>query len=121
MKSQNQIIATTSQPQHLLWLARKYFELTKPKVVALIVFTAVVGMFLSTPLSLPLDILILGTIGIALAAGSAAALNHILDQRDDALMARTRSRPLPTGQLDGRQALIFAIVLGVLSMVILVK
>lgn len=89
--------------------------------MALIVFTAVVGMFLSTPLSLPLDILILGTIGIALAAGSAAALNHILDQRDDALMARTRSRPLPTGQLNGRQALIFAIVLGVLSMVILVK
>ena len=121
MKSQNPVIATTSRRQHLLWLAREYFELTKPKVVALIVFTAVVGMFLSTPLSLPLDILILGTIGIALAAGSAAALNHIFDQRDDAAMARTRSRPLPTGQLNGRQALIFAIVLGVLSMVILVK
>ena len=121
MKTQNPIIATTSQRQHLLWLARQYLELTKPRVVALIVFTAVVGMFLSTPLNLPLDTLILGTIGIALAAGSAAALNHIFDRHDDATMARTRSRPLPTGQLNRRQALIFAIVLGVLSMVILVQ
>ena len=100
--------------------AREYFELTKPRVVALIVFTAVVGMFLSTPTILPLWPFVWGTLGIALAAGSAAAFNHILDQRADALMARTRARPLPTGTLTRRQALVFAGALGLASMLVLV-
>ena len=98
---------------------RDYLELCKPKVVALIVFTAIVGMFLSTPGMVPLDALIFGTLGIALASGSAAAINHVVDQRVDAEMARTRNRPLPKGNLPMRNALIFAIVLGVLAMVIL--
>jgi len=101
-------------------LAREYLELTKPRVVALIVFTAVVGMFLATPVMLPLDVLVLGTLGIALAAGSAAVFNQVLDQRADAVMARTRARPLPTGQLNTQQALVFGLALGVLSMAILI-
>ena len=99
---------------------REYFELCKPKVVALIVFTAVVGMLLSTPGMVPLDALIFGTLGIALAAASGAAINHVVDQRIDAVMDRTKNRPLPTGGLDGRRALIFAISLGVISMLMLV-
>jgi protoheme IX farnesyltransferase len=102
-------------------LAREYFELTKPRVVALIVFTAVVGMFLSSPsVFLPLGPFLFGTLGIALAAGSAAAFNHVLDQRADAVMTRTRARPLPTGQLTAREAFLFAVALGLVSMVILV-
>jgi protoheme IX farnesyltransferase len=101
-------------------LAREFFELTKPRVVALIVFTAVVGMFLSTPLGLPLQQFVLGTLGIALAAASAAAINHVLDRRLDAKMARTRARPLPTGTLSITQALMFALALGLASMLVLV-
>jgi len=100
--------------------AREYFELTKPRVVALIVFTAVVGMFLSTPTILPLWPFVWGTLGIAAAAGSAAAFNHILDRRADAIMARTRARPLPTGTLTQRQAFVFAVALGLVSMLVLV-
>lgn len=100
-------------------LAAKYFELCKPKVVYLIVFTAVVGMFLAVPGWPPLNALIAGTLGIALAASSAAAINHLLDQRIDAVMARTRDRPLPTGQLSVTQVLTFALFLCVLSMAIL--
>src|SRR3990167_6412033 len=81
---------------------------------------AVVGMFLSTPSSLPLSAFLLGTIGIALAAGSAAAINQILDLRFDTGMLRTSRRPLPTGTLTTREALIFALILGVASMAILV-
>ncbi len=101
-------------------LAREYLALTKPRVVALIVFTAVVGMFLAVPGLPPLDKVVLGMLGIALAAGSAAAINHLLDQKADALMARTRGRPLPTGQLSATQAGGFAFVLGALSMLVLV-
>ena len=99
--------------------AREYLELTKPRVVALIVFTAVAGMFLSTPTILPLWPFVWGTLGIALAAASAAAFNHILDRRADAQMARTRARPLPTGTLTQRQAFVFAVALGCLSMLVL--
>ena len=101
-------------------LAGRYFELCKPRVVALIVFTAIVGMFLAVPGWPPLLPLIAGTLGIGLAASSAAAINHLLDQRIDAVMARTRNRPLPTGQLSVTQVLTFAFVLGLLSMAILV-
>jgi protoheme IX farnesyltransferase len=100
-------------------VAGRYLELCKPRVVLLIVFTAVVGMFLSVPGWPPLSALILGSLGIGLAASSAAAINHLLDQRIDAVMARTRNRPLPTGQLSVGQVLTFALVLGLLSMLLL--
>ena len=96
-----------------------FLGLCKLRVVSLIVFTAVVGMALATPGMIPLSALIWGTLGIGLAASSAAALNHILDQRIDARMTRTRNRPLPTGSLTERQAVIFALSLAVLSMLML--
>lgn len=96
-----------------------YLELCKPKVVALIVFTAVVGMFLAVPGMVPWQPLIFGTLGIGLAASSAAAINHFIDRRADAEMARTKGRPLPKGDLNTRQVLAFAAGLGLLSMVIL--
>jgi len=98
----------------------QYFELTKPKVVALIVFTALVGMFLAVPGLPPLRESVLGLLGIWLAAASAAAVNHLIDQRIDKLMARTANRPLPTGALNARQVLAFALMLGALSMAVLV-
>jgi protoheme IX farnesyltransferase len=100
--------------------ARQYYELTKPRVVALIVFTAIIGMFLAVPGLPPLDKAIFGSLGIWFAAASAAAINHLIDQRIDAVMARTAHRPLPTGSLTSRQVLLFAIGLGLLSMAILV-
>jgi len=100
-----------------LW--RRYLELTKPRVVALITFTAVVGTLLASPGPPPLEALVWGNLGIALAAACAATLNHVLDRRIDAQMARTRARPLPSGQLTERQALVFAAVLGVSAMAIL--
>ncbi|HEY5809242.1 MAG TPA: heme o synthase, partial [Povalibacter sp.] len=98
---------------------RDYRELGKPRVVMLIVFTAIVGMFLAAPGFPPPNALLFGTLGIALAASSAAAINHVLDRRFDAQMARTRNRPLPTGHLTQRQALGYAGVLGVISMAML--
>ena len=108
-------VSASTRRQRFLAQAGVYLELTKPRVVALIVFTAVVGMFLATPGFVPLNVLVLATLGISLAAGSAAAFNHILDQRADAVMERTRARPLPTGQLTPRQAVIFAAILALLS------
>ncbi|MFO1400360.1 MAG: heme o synthase [Steroidobacteraceae bacterium] len=99
---------------------RDYLELTKPRVVALLVLTAVVGALLATPGLPPPGPLLLGNLGIGLAAASAAAINHVLDRRIDAYMARTRNRPLPTGHLSHRRALAFALVLGVASMTVLV-
>ncbi len=99
--------------------ASKYYELCKPRVVYLIVFTAIVGMFLAVPGWPPLNSLIAGTLGIGLAASSAAAINHLLDQRIDAVMARTRDRPLPSGQLGIKQVLYFALILCLLSMAML--
>jgi len=98
---------------------RDYLELGKPKVVALIVFTAVVGMLLAAPGLPPIDALVFGTLGIALAATSAAAVNHVLDRDYDQKMARTRNRPIPTGHLSARQALAYATVLGAASMIML--
>lgn len=97
-----------------------YYELCKPRVVALIVFTAIVGMLLATPGMVPWQPLLFGTLGIGMAAASAAAINQIVDQRVDADMMRTRNRPLPTGHLSNMQALVFAGILGVVSMAILV-
>jgi protoheme IX farnesyltransferase len=98
---------------------RDYFELTKPRVVTLIVFTAIVGMFLSVPGLPDLSLLVFGTLGIGMASSSAAVFNHVLDHRTDILMMRTRGRPLPQGKLTEKAALTFASVLCVISMVIL--
>ncbi len=98
---------------------RGYLEVTKPRVVSLIAFTAVVGMLLSVPAAVPLDRFVFGLLGIWLAAASAAALNHLIDRRSDAEMARTRQRPLPTGELSGRAVFGYAILLGVVSMLLL--
>jgi protoheme IX farnesyltransferase len=100
-------------------LVRDFYELGKPRVVALIVFTAVVGMFLSTPGLVPFNAIVWGTIGIGLAAASAAGFNQILDQRADAIMNRTRMRPLPQGQITTTEAVMFSSAIGVLSMVVL--
>ena len=98
---------------------RDYYELTKPRVVMLIVFTAIVGMFLAVP-GWPNPVaLLFGTLGIGLAASSAAVFNHVLDHRIDILMMRTMGRPLPQGKLTERSALTFASVLCVISMIIL--
>lgn len=98
---------------------RDYLELCKPNVVALMIFTAIVGMLLATPGELPWWALTVGNFGIALSAGSAAAINHLVDRRIDADMARTRARPLPTGHLRTSQAMLFAAVLGVAGLAIL--
>ena len=98
---------------------RDYYELTKPRVVMLIVFTAIVGMFLSVPGWPGTEAVIFGTIGIAMASSSAAVFNHVLDHRIDILMMRTRGRPLPQGKLTIQSALMFASSLCVISMVIL--
>src|SRR5210317_2067769 len=97
-----------------------YYELTKPRVVMLIVFTAIVGMFVSVPGWPGITPLVFGTLGIGLAASSAAVFNHILDARIDIQMMRTRGRPLPQGKLTEKKALVFASVLCVVSMIILV-
>ncbi|HEX7719872.1 MAG TPA: heme o synthase [Woeseiaceae bacterium] len=98
---------------------RDYYELTKPRVVALIVFTAIVGMFLAVPGWPGSAALLFGTLGIGLAASSAAVINHVLDARIDQQMLRTRARPLPQGRLNEWQALAFAAILCAVSMSIL--
>ena len=109
--------AQDAAPGPATW--RDYYEIGKPKVVALIVFTAVVGMFLAVPGLPPLDAFLWGSLGIGLAATSAAAINHVVDRRFDEKMARTMNRPIPTGHLNARQALAYAGVIGVLSMIVL--
>ncbi|MDJ0906371.1 MAG: heme o synthase [Woeseiaceae bacterium] len=98
---------------------RDYYELTKPRVVMLIVFTAIVGMFLAVPGWPDPLALLFGTLGIGLASSSAAVFNHVLDHRTDILMMRTMGRPLPQGKLTERSALTFASVLGIISMIVL--
>lgn len=111
-------MATTAlKTTHAGW--RDYLELCKPNVVALIVFTAIVGMLLAAPGMVPLDALVFGTLGIGLAAGSAAAINHVVDQKIDAIMGRTRGRPLPQGAVSARDALIFALLIGAVAMAML--
>jgi heme o synthase len=99
---------------------RDYYALTKPGVVQLLVFTAVVGMFLAVPGMVPWDALIAGSLGIGLAAAAGAVVNQILDQRIDAQMARTRNRPLPGGRIGERDALAFAMGLGLAGIAVLV-
>lgn len=99
---------------------RDYYELCKPRVVALLVFTAIIGMFLAVPGMVPLKPLLFGSLGIGLASASAAAINQVVDQKIDAHMRRTSHRPIPTGNLSNRQAITFAIIIGILGMAILV-
>ena len=98
----------SASPRTVAQKLRAFYALTKPRVVSLIVFTAVIGMFLSTPGMVPLDILVAATLGIAFVAGAAAAVNCLVEQKIDALMRRTSWRPLPRGDLTALQTLLFA-------------
>lgn len=99
-------------PPSLRASLREFLALTKPRVVALIVFCAVIGMFLAMPVLPPLLPVLAGTVGIALVAGAAAAVNCLVEQKIDAVMARTRARPLPRGQVTSQQTILFASVVG---------
>ena len=101
--------------------AYQFYQLTKPRVVSLIVFTAVIGMFLATPGMVPVQILLAGTFGIALVAGAAAAVNCLVEQKIDAVMARTRHRPLPRGTLTPLQTIVFAGLIGGVGMSLLYR
>lgn len=98
---------------------QNFFPLCKPRVSAMIVFTAIIGMFLATPGMVPLQILIPATIGIFMASGAAAAFNCLVEQEIDARMARTRGRPLPTGQVSSKETFIFASIVGGIGLAIL--
>lgn len=98
---------------------REYVALTKPRVVLLLMLTAVVGMHLAPVETVPFTTLILGSLGMAMAMGGAAAVNHVVDQRIDAMMARTQRRPLVQGKISARNALTFAMLLITASMLIL--
>ncbi|MBF8722339.1 MULTISPECIES: heme o synthase [Pseudomonas] len=98
---------------------RDYLELTKPKVVVLMLITSLVGMFLATRAGVPWTVLVFGNLGIALCAGGAAAVNHVVDRRIDALMARTHKRPLAEGRVAPMPALAFALALALLGMAVL--
>ncbi|WKL67601.1 heme o synthase [Pseudomonas qingdaonensis] len=114
-------MATLLNParQQALW--RDYLELTKPKVVVLMLITSLVGMFLATRAGVPWTVLVFGNLGIGLCAGAAAAVNHVVDRRIDALMARTHKRPLAEGRVAPLAALAFALLLAVLGMVLLLS
>jgi protoheme IX farnesyltransferase len=99
---------------------RDYRELTKPNVVLLMILTSAIGMFMAVPGMVPLDVLVLGNLGIALCAGSAATVNHLVDQRVDQKMARTHSRPIAQGRVSNVQASLFALALGGVGMTILI-
>jgi protoheme IX farnesyltransferase len=99
--------------------ARQFFALAKPRVVSLIVFTAVIGMFLAVPGIPPAGPVVFGTLGIALVAGAAAAINCLVEQNIDRLMRRTSWRPLPQGQLSSGETLAFAAIFGGAGLVIL--
>jgi len=98
---------------------KDYLELTKPKVVLLILITAVVGMFMATPGMVPWNVLIIATIGIGFASGGAAVVNHVVDQKIDAIMARTLKRPVASGKISDKNAIIFASLLSISSLIML--
>ncbi|MCZ6897483.1 MAG: heme o synthase [Betaproteobacteria bacterium] len=98
--------------QHTASRMQQFYRLTKPRVVSLIVFTAIIGMFLSVPGAVPLNALIFGTLGIALVAGAAAAVNCLVEQKIDSVMARTRGRPLPRGEVNSTETIFFVAVIG---------
>jgi len=108
---------TVSNTNGIAW--RRYYDLTKPKVVLLIAFTALVGMLLSIPADVPWQQLMFGLLGISMASAAGAVVNHIVDQRIDAVMYRTQRRPLPSGRMDTPHAAVFALLLTVCSMMLL--
>jgi protoheme IX farnesyltransferase len=112
-------MATVLTARHSQALWRDYLELTKPKVVVLMLITSLVGMFLATRAGVPWTILLFGNLGIALCAGGAAAVNHVVDRRIDAVMARTHKRPLAEGRVSPAAALSFAMLLSVGGLAIL--
>ena len=114
------ILPQSRMPELRVQALQAYYELTKPRGVALIVFTAIVGMFLSADEMVPLPVLVCSVLGIGLSAASGGAFNHVLDQRTGRVMARTVGRRLPSGRVDGIRALVFAAVLAVGSMILLV-
>ena len=99
---------------------RDYYEMCKPRVVMLMILTSLVGMLLAAPGMVPVDILILGNLGIALVAGSGAVVNHLIDRKIDVVMKRTHNRPIPQGRVDPLQAGIFAAVIGLAGMAIMI-
>ncbi len=111
--------SATTEPAPVRGLLQEYFRITKPRVVALIMFTAIAGMFLAVSGMPNLLTLVWATLGIGLAAASGAAVNHVLDEDKDARMMRTRNRPIPSGRLKTGSALVFACILAAVSMVIL--
>jgi len=115
---QNWVTMLESTYNRFNW--QDYFELCKPKVVALILFTALVGMFMSTDGLVPFDAWFWGLLGIGLAASASAVFNHCIDEKIDAKMERTNGRPLPKGNIIRRQAVTFAFCLTTLSMIVLV-
>jgi len=110
---------TSHATQSLSVSFKNFFALCKPRVTSLIVFTALIGMFMGTPNMVPLPLLIATTLGVAFASGAAAAFNCLIEHKIDAVMARTRGRPLPTGQLSVNQTAIFATILGIAGLAIL--
>jgi heme o synthase len=110
---------STAHPWPVTPRLHRFLALTKPRVVSLIVFTALIGMFLATPDRVALQPLMFGAIGIALVAGAAAAINCLIEQKIDALMARTRARPLPMGHIQSAEALAFAVVIGTAGLALL--
>ena len=112
-------IGATTTMQSIGLSFKSFFSLCKPRVTSLIVFTAIIGMFLATPGMVPFPLLIPTTIGIAFASGAAAAFNCLIEHKIDAIMARTRGRALPTGQVSSNQTMIFATLLGGTGLAIL--
>ncbi|MEK9940525.1 MAG: UbiA family prenyltransferase, partial [Methylotenera sp.] len=108
-----------SQIKTLNTRLKSFFPLCKPRVTSLIVFTALIGMFLATPHMVPWPLLIATTLGIAFTSGAAAAFNCLIEHKIDAVMARTRARPLPTGQVSSTETIVFASLLGGAGLAIL--
>lgn len=106
-----------TQQEHASW--RDYLELTKPRVVVLMLITSLVGMFLATRAGVAWPVLVFGNLGIGLCAGAAAAVNHVVDRRIDSIMARTHKRPVTAGRLSPVVALAFALLLAVTGMALL--
>ena len=112
------MMSESTAPLTPLW--QDYLELTKPRVVALMIVTALIGMCMAVPGWVPWQPLVLGNLGIALCAGAAAAINHIVDERIDQQMARTQARPVATGRITQRDAILFAAALALLGVWVLV-
>ena len=117
MSQSNTLEASHSAPSTPIW--RDYYEITKPRVVALLVLTALVGMCLSSPGVIPWQVLVPSMIGIGFLSSAAAAINHIVDERIDSVMGRTHNRPLPNGRLTARNASMFAMTLAVTGFAVL--